>query len=707
VSYCINPKCPNPGDPANGNLLSCRHCGCDLVLQGRYRLIRPLGGGGFGKTFEADDRGASKVIKVLLQNNEKAVELFIQEADVLKRVKHPGIPAVEPDAYFTFTPPEASEPMHCLVMEKIHGVNLRDWMKQRGNRPVSQKQAIEWMIQLAEILEQVHKEQFFHRDIKPLNIMVKPNGQLVLIDFGAAREVTATYFAKVGQGQNITGIVSPGYTPPEQANGKAVPQSDFYALGRTFVFLLTGKPPTAFSEHPRTGKLVWRNSAPQIAKEFADVIDYLMAPFPGKRPQNSQAIVQCLAEIDLTLPGEEDTGKFNQKTMFGGRTAFSSNSSLNSRGSNSSGGKSPRLLLPKDNRYRTARSASAAKSRWQLSIALLCLILGLSQVYGYWRYGFLPANPIRLILSLPSSFYLKKTLRGVGQVQTIAMSPLKGAADFPEGATFASGSYGTIRIWNLRTGTLLHTIAAHKLWINALALTPDGNILASGSSDRSIRLWDFERGSRILTIAPAHSGAVQALAISPDGRLLASGSEDNTIRIWDLYSGARILTIQVGSGVNALSFSPDGKTLASGSKDRNIRIWHVPTGARLRTLSAHAHEVLSLAYSPDGKILASGSGDNTVQIWNLQTGERKYQLNAHASWVRSVAIAPDGQALATSGDAIKIWNLNTGELTATLRGHGKYVSAIAVSADGKTLVSGSPDETIKVWSMPEIDDSDG
>ena len=88
--------------------------------------------------------------------------------------------------------------------------------------------------------------------------MCKPNGQLVLIDFGTAREVSATYFAKVGQGGNVTGIVSPGYTPPEQTNGKAVPQSDFFALGRTFVYLLTGKPPTAFPENPRTGRLMWR-----------------------------------------------------------------------------------------------------------------------------------------------------------------------------------------------------------------------------------------------------------------------------------------------------------------------------------------------------------------------------------------------------------------------------------------------------------------
>ncbi len=260
VSYCLNPKCPNPADPANSGKSACIHCGSELLLQGRYRLVAPLGGGGFGRTFEVDDNGARRVLKVLLKEHPKAVELFKQEADVLVRLRHPGIPKVDRDGYFTFTPANSTEAFHCLVMEKIAGANLQDWLKNRG-RPISQEQALNWLKQLSEILDQVHRLNYFHRDIKPHNIMCKPNGQLVLIDFGTAREVSATYFAKVGQGQNVTGIVSPGYTPPEQTNGKAVPQSDFFALGRTFVYLLTGKPPTAFPENPRTGKLMWRKGA--------------------------------------------------------------------------------------------------------------------------------------------------------------------------------------------------------------------------------------------------------------------------------------------------------------------------------------------------------------------------------------------------------------------------------------------------------------
>jgi serine/threonine protein kinase len=299
MSYCLNPKCPNPTDPANENQSTCCQCGSELLLEGRYRVIKQLGGGGFGKTFEIDDQGKCKVIKVLFKNHPKAIALFKQQAEVLSQINHPGIPKVDPDGYFTYLPKGSEEALHCFMMEKIEGLNLQDWMKERKKEPISQEQALEWLKQLTEILEQVHNLPYFHRDIKPQNIIRKPNGQLVLIDFGTAREVTETYITKVEQGQNVTGIISPGYTPPEQMNGKAVPQSDFFALGRTFIYLLTGKPPNAYPENPRTGKLLWRKGAPNVSDQLAALIDYLMSPFPGNRPQTPQAIWQCLAEFNL------------------------------------------------------------------------------------------------------------------------------------------------------------------------------------------------------------------------------------------------------------------------------------------------------------------------------------------------------------------------------------------------------------------------
>ena len=297
VIYCINPNCKPRENP--DNLECCQDCGTPLLIKNRYRLIlplRPLSEGGQAEVFEVEDLGVeaatgerNKVLKVLEKNDETLVRLFKQEAKILKELTHPGLPKIQ-DSYFTVSRPRTSKRLHCLVMEKIEGENLQDWVEENG--PVSQEQALNWLKQLLEILDYLHQNQYFHRDIKPSNIMLRPNGQLVLIDFGTVREMTQTYIVKIGGNQDITRVWSRGYTPEEVIQGKAVPQSDFYALGRTFVYLLTGKSPWELPGE--SGQLNWRESAPQVSPLLADWIDYLMASSPTQRPLNTSFILNCL-----------------------------------------------------------------------------------------------------------------------------------------------------------------------------------------------------------------------------------------------------------------------------------------------------------------------------------------------------------------------------------------------------------------------------
>ncbi|MBW4493424.1 MAG: protein kinase [Oscillatoria princeps RMCB-10] len=293
-----------------------------LVLQNRYRVVRSLGKGGFGHIFEVSDRGTPKVLKVLNlekfcapETKQKAISLFQREAQVLMRLNHPGIPKVEPDGYFATTGDAGTH--HCLVMEKIDGQNLAEWIEDKP--PLTQEQALDWLKQLAVILDELHRHHYFHRDIKPSNIMLKPDGQLVLIDFGTVREVTNTYLLKIGD-EEVTGLFSVGYAPVEQLKGKAVPQSDFHALGRTFVHLLTGKHPDTFPLNDMTGELIWRDAATQVSPALADLIDSLMATFPGERPQNTQAILQRLAKLE---PGRaQDPPLLGNKNSKGNRVKF-------------------------------------------------------------------------------------------------------------------------------------------------------------------------------------------------------------------------------------------------------------------------------------------------------------------------------------------------------------------------------------------------
>ncbi|MCU0543917.1 MAG: protein kinase [Oscillatoriaceae cyanobacterium Prado104] len=266
--------------------------------------------GGFGDIFEVDDGGTIEVLKVLNLDNfhdpntkRKATILFQREAEFLMKQKHPGIPRVETDGYFTW--PEGSSPaLPCLVMEKIPGKNLQEWMQERGDRPITAASAIDWLKQLAEILDLLHQQKYFHRDIKPSNIMLKPDGQLVLVDFGAVREVTDTYLEQQQAKDTGTVIISAGYTPSEQLEGHAVPQSDFFALGRTFVYLLTGILPLNLPKNPENGQLIWRDKATDVAPHLADLIDRMIAIFYGQRPQDCQEILQILERGEVRSPLE-------------------------------------------------------------------------------------------------------------------------------------------------------------------------------------------------------------------------------------------------------------------------------------------------------------------------------------------------------------------------------------------------------------------
>jgi eukaryotic-like serine/threonine-protein kinase len=298
MSLCINPKCPKPNN--SDTTIFCQGCGSELLLDGRYRVIKELDHGGFGTTYEIVDVDSCMwVLKVLTNNHPKYVELFQQEAQILSFLNHPGIPKIDEDGYFLYFPSQQTEPLHCLVMEKIEGLNLQEYIRQRGDLPIKPKTVLRWLAELILILEQVHNQDFFHRDIKPANIMLRSNGCLVLIDFGTARKVNQTYIEKQAKGE-VTGVTTYGYTPMEQMRGKAVLQSDFYALGGTMIFLLTAQDPTRFYNFSEN-KIDWGKAVEGISPQFADLIDQMMAFDPGDRPTNCQEIFYQIIAINPSL----------------------------------------------------------------------------------------------------------------------------------------------------------------------------------------------------------------------------------------------------------------------------------------------------------------------------------------------------------------------------------------------------------------------
>jgi serine/threonine protein kinase len=298
MSFCINPVCPKPDNQANEKNRFCQSCGSALELPGRYRVMRLLSEKtGFGKVYDASKQNTPKILKVLredLSTDAEAVAIFRREAAVLEQLHHPGIPKV--DGYFQYQTRNGLV-LHCIVMEKIDGLDLEQWMNQQQYRPISQTHAIAWLQQLAEILNLVHHKQCLHQDIKPSNILLRPNGQLVLVDFGISKEVSKQYLAQFSNNDGMASIISSGYGALEQMKGQAVPQSDFFALGRTFVFLLTGRHPLDMYD-ARQNLLHWRSFATHVSGSLLDLIDWLMATDVEKSPQNAQEILLRLGEIE-------------------------------------------------------------------------------------------------------------------------------------------------------------------------------------------------------------------------------------------------------------------------------------------------------------------------------------------------------------------------------------------------------------------------
>ncbi|GAX37729.1 serine/threonine protein kinase [Nodularia sp. NIES-3585] len=320
--HCINPDCQRPYPQPWGNKF-CNSCGTLLQLLDRYVPLQPLGSGGFAQIYTVWDEKTQteKVLKVLVEHSPKALELFTQEAEVLIKLRHPGVPRVESDGYFQINlPTPKPRQLACLVMEKINGQTLEEILK---NYPQGcpENLVLIWFSQAVKILQELHKCQIIHRDIKPSNLMLRtPSStlaltpgenklELVLIDFGGVKQFNTP---KLRRESSSTRLYSSGYSPPEQITGSnVVPATDFYALGRTMIELLTGKYPPEL-EDPQTGFLDWRNQS-QVNPKLADLLDEMILEDVRSRPINAVMIQKRLTKIIRT---SSHLGLFSQIQNF-------------------------------------------------------------------------------------------------------------------------------------------------------------------------------------------------------------------------------------------------------------------------------------------------------------------------------------------------------------------------------------------------------
>ncbi|MGF2036143.1 MAG: caspase family protein [Nostoc sp. CmiVER01] len=271
----------------------------------------------------------------------------------------------------------------------------------------------------------------------------------------------------------------------------------------------------------------------------------------------------------------------------------------------------------------------------------------------------------------------------------------------PDGKMIASGSWDkTVKLWNAATGKEITTLNGHSFSIWGLAFSPDSKTIASASADATVKLWNTATGKEITTLK-GHSDFVRGVAFSPDGKTIASASDDATTKLWNADTGKEITTLNGHSNrVYSVAFSRNGKTIASASTDNTVKLWDAGTGKEITTLRGHSDFVRGVAFSPDGKTIASASSDNTVKLWNTDTGKEITNFNGHSNHVNSVAFSPDGKTIASasSDTTVKLWNAVIDKENSILNGHRSWVWGVAFSPDGKTIASASSDTTVKLWN---------
>ncbi len=321
------------------------------------------------------------------------------------------------------------------------------------------------------------------------------------------------------------------------------------------------------------------------------------------------------------------------------------------------------------------------------------------------------AKPISDWISLDRAFYT--VVQGIRKIVVAASTPPSEPPPVkPRDKGTRPVSAKVIPPIKPKEFTLLGTLTDHSDAVTAVAITPDGHRLVSGSVDNTIKLWDLHTGALLGTLTETNpfvqeATGVWSLVISPDGRTLVSGGL-MSIAIRNLQTGELLNTLIDSGPFKALAISSDNTTLVSTGREKIIKVWNLHTGELLNTLTEHYDEVKALAISPDGRILVSGDDDNTINVWNLPKGKLLNTLEGlshtfagSSNKVTSLAISPDGQTLVSGGTnfTISIWNLRSGKLIRTLTRHAYPVTSLAISPDGHTFVSGGSGNTISLWNL--------
>jgi WD40 repeat protein len=764
-----------------------------------YEVQSKLGEGGMGAVWKAWHRTLARVVALKTAKAGEDPERFLTEARAMARLEHPLIvPVYEVGE-------SGGRPF--FAMEYLEGGSLDRYL---AGDPLPPREAAGLVRTLAQAVAAAHRQGVIHRDLKPANVLLAgtrekgkgtsqqktaPTSSPLPLPFSLVPKITDFGLAKLttgGPGQTQSGIIlgTPSYMSPEQAagQGKTVgPATDIYALGAILYECLTGRPPFKADSTVLTIALVLsedpvspRHLQPGVPKDLETICLKCLHKEPAKRYPSADALAEDLRRFGAGVPitarpvGLAERGwrwcRRNPAVASllgvtalllvagtGISTAFGLAADAQRQRAEEIAGKERKereekddalqALTVKEGQERTARQALekaqkklvealAAETRQRKEVERVLHAKRLSQTLSLWEDGNIRSAREMLgeVLEIrldekqePQDTWEYRCLNTM--LQPHAQRTFRGHTDAvtsvcfsPDGKRLASGSSDrTVKVWDAETSRELFTLKGHAFAVTSVCFSPDGNRIASGGGESfkpgEVKLWDAATGKKQRDLR-GHTGRVSSVAFSPDCRLLASTGDDFTVKLWDPATGEEVRTLarpdeEKHAAITGVAFSPNGRHVATVGAFETATVWETATGKELwhvegSRANPFANGLQSMAFSPDGRRLVAASMDGSLKMWDARSGKQLPSLPVHQKEVDSVAFTPDGRHLASAGRLLtgrrlelKVWDAATGRELRTLLGHTEEIHGLAFSPEGRRLASASNDRTVKLWNALE------